>query len=160
MTNEALGISESRLSMWRAVVCIIHADGVVTPHEMAFIQSAIKDVGLSDTQMKIIGEDLQTPQDAYEMFSQVTSPKDKNDYFALARAVSWCDGDLDKQERLIIKNLEKMHMNEEEMAMLNQSRQQVHEIELCHNQWNTSPDEGRKKIFSVFSKFKSDPVTA
>lgn len=153
MNTQSSGISESRLSMWRAVIAMVHADGVVTPHEMAFVQNGIRNIGLSEAQMQVIGEDLQTPQDSYEMYSQITHPQDKHDYFALARAVSWCDGDLDKQEKLILKNLAKMQMNEDEMALLSKSRQATHEIELCHNQWDASLKTERKGMFGFFSKF-------
>jgi len=162
MDNQSTGISESRMCMWRAVIAMVHADGVVTPHEMAFVQDSIRNIDLSDSQIQIIADDLQTPQDSYEMFSRIDNPLDKKDYFSLARAVSWCDGDLDKQEELIIKNLEKLHMNDEEMKMLNQSRQAMQEVELCDNQWNFKTEEGRKTMFGFFSRFakQSDTVSA
>lgn len=162
MDNNLKGISDSRMFMWRAVIAMVHADGVVTPHELAFVQDSIKDIGMSPEQLKIISHDLQTPQDSYEMFSQIQSPLDKKDYFALARAVSWCDGDLDKQEQLILKNLEKMHINEEEMKLLDQSRQAMHEVELYDNQWNLKTKEGQKTMFGFFSRFvkQSESVSA
>ena len=147
--------------MWRAVVAMVHADGVVTPHEMAFVQCGIKNLALSSEQMDIISGDLKTPQDSYEMYSQITHAKDKLDYFSLARAVSWCDGDLDRQEKLIIENLEKIHMNESEMAMLEKSREVTHEIELCQDQWRMqnpqmkNSQHSRNGIFDFFSKFAS-----
>lgn len=140
--------------MWRAVIAMVHADGVVTPHETAFIQDSIKDARLSKGQMKVLSEDLQTPQDSYLMFSKIVNPEDKKDYFSLARAIGWSDGDLDKQEKLILKNLEKIHMNEEEIAMLGQSRSIIHEIELNKDQWRVSGQEPRKSIFSFLTRDK------
>jgi len=147
------GISESRLYMWRAVIAMVHADGVVTPQEMAFVQESISNIGLSQLQMNTIGHDLKTPQDSYEMFKCIDSQVDKKDYFALARAISWCDGDLDKQEQTILRNLERIHMNEEEMKMLDQSRKQMQEITLEGNQWSMRTEEGRKSMFGFFSRF-------
>lgn len=152
MINQS--ISDSQFYMWRAVIAMVHADGVVTPHETAFIQDAIKDLGLSEGQLGVMSNDLKTPQDSYEMFSRISDVQDKKKYFSLARAIGWSDGDLDKQERLIIKNLEKIHMNEEEMEMLDQSRSVVHEIELNQDQWRVSGVEPRKSIFSFLIKDK------
>jgi hypothetical protein len=126
---------------------------------MAFVQDSIRDIGLSEGQLQVIGHDLQTPQDSYEMFSKIDNPNDKKDYFSLARAVSWCDGDLDKQEQLIIKNLEKVHMNEEEIQMLNQSRQAMNEVDLCEKQWSMKTEEGRKTMFGFFSRFSKPSET-
>ena len=153
MTKSNSELSNSRFYMWRAVIAMVHADGVVTPHEMSFVQNSLKDLKLSDAQMDIISQDLQTPQDSYEMYSHITNQKDKEDYFALARAVSWCDGDLDKQEKLIIQNLEKSHMNEESMNMLTRSRQSMEEVELNQDQWALKTEAGRSNIFSFFSRF-------
>ncbi len=152
MTNQT--VSDSRFYMWRAVIAMVHADGVVTPHETAFIQDSIKDLGLSQKQIEILSDDLQTPQDSYIMFSKITDPEDKEDYFSLARAIGWSDGNFDKQEKLILKNLEKVHINEEEVLMLNKSRSIIHEIELNQDQWRISGVEPRKGIFDFLTKNK------
>jgi len=154
MTSHDVGISDSRFHMWRAVISMVHADGVVTPHEMAFVQESIKDINLSPSQLEIIGQDLKIAQDSYEMFTRITNPDDKKDFFSLARAVSWCDGDLDKQEKLILKNLEKIHMNKEEVDMLTQSRDVISEIQLCQNQWNMKGgDNSNSSMFGFFKRF-------
>ena len=93
------GVTNSRFYMWRAVVAMVHADGVVTPHEVTFVNDYIYDIDLSKEQLAVIGQDLQTPQDVYGMFSRITDKQDKKDFFALARALSWCDGDYDGQEK-------------------------------------------------------------
>lgn len=129
------GITDSRFNMWRAVVAMVHADGVVTPHEIAFINDYIYDLNLSEGQMKVIGDDLQTPQDVYKMYARITDQGDRKDFFALARALSWCDGDYDGQEKRIIDCLEKNHMDDENMNLLEESREILNEIELCQNQW-------------------------
>ena len=129
------GIAESRFYMWRAVVAMVHADGVVTAHELAFVNDYIHDIGLSSEQMKTISQDLQTPQDIYDMYAKIGDIQDKRDFFALARALSWCDGDLDGQEKHIIECLEEIHMNDESMNLLAQSREVFNELELPGDQW-------------------------
>lgn len=129
------GLNDSRFYMWRAVVAMAHADGVVTPHEMAFINDYIKDMSLSAQQLEIIGQDLHTPQDTYEMFAHISDLQDKRDFFALARALSWCDGDYDEQEKHIIDCLEESHIDNENRNLLEESREIINEVELCQNQW-------------------------
>lgn len=128
-------LTESRFYMWRAVVAMVHADGVVTPHEVTFVNDYINDINLNRKQLQIIGEDLQTPQDVYDMYAHITDLQDKKDFFALARALSWCDGDYDGQEKKIIECLEEVHMNDESRNLLEESREILNEVELCQNQW-------------------------
>ncbi len=145
------GLNQSRFYMWRAVVAMVHADGVVTPHELSFINNHIREINLSADQLKMIGEDLQTPQDAYEMFAHITDKQDKRDFFALARALSWCDGDFASQEQHIIECLEDKRVDNETMGILQESREIVQEIELDRDQWKFKSDRS-KKLFGFLNK--------
>lgn len=149
----ALGVSESRFYMWRAVVAMVHADGVVTPHELAFIQDYINDINLSEGQLGVIAQDLQTPQDVYEMFAHIKDVSDKKDFFTLARALSWCDGDFARQERHIIKCLEASHLDNETRDILSETRDVINEIELDTNQWHSQSTRS-EGVFEFFTKFK------
>ena len=148
------GITESRLYMWRAVVAMVHADGVVTPHEVSFINDYIHDMQLSHVQLEMIGQDLQTPQDVYEMFANVSELQDRKDFFALARALSWCDGDFDAQEKTIINRLEEKHLNDENRQLLEESREIINEVELCQNQWSFKTERS-KELFGFLDKEKT-----
>lgn len=144
-------MNESRFTMWRAVVAMVHADGVVTPHELSFINNHIRDINLSADQLKMIGEDLQTPQDVYEMFSHIKTKEDRRDFFALARALSWCDGDFANQEKTILKHLEALNIDAETQELLNESRDIVGEIELDKDQWRFK-SERSKSLFGFLNK--------
>ncbi|HPF77947.1 MAG TPA: hypothetical protein PLF01_01525 [Alphaproteobacteria bacterium] len=148
------GITESRFYMWRAVVAMVHADGVVTPHELAFVNDYLADIDLSAEQIEMVGHDLQTPQDVYEMFARITDRQDKKDFFALARALSWCDGDYDGQEKIIIEHLEKVHMNDDIIDILEESREIFNEVELNQNQWNAKSSQ-TQKLFGFLNKLKT-----
>lgn len=148
-------ISQSRFVMWRAVVAMVHADGVVTPHELAFVNDYISDLNLSPEQLAVIGQDLQSPQDTYGLYAQITDMQDKKDFFALARALSWCDGDYDGQEKLIIERLEKNHMDEENYHLLEESRELMNEVELSADQW-TFKTERSKKLFGFLNRSSND----
>lgn len=156
----AEGLSESRFYMWRAVVAMVHADGVVTPHEVSFVNDYIHDVGLSKEQLEMIAQDLQTPQDVYDMYAHIDSKDDKTDFFALARALSWCDGDYDDQEQLIIDRLEEIHMDDESRDLLAESREILNEVELCQNQWKFKSERSEKLLgFLNRGNVKTAPIT-
>jgi uncharacterized membrane protein YebE (DUF533 family) len=150
-------VDDSRFTMWRAVITIIHADGVVTPHELSFLNDYLKEMNLTDEQRRIVAEDLKAPQDTVKMFKEITNVQDKRDFFMLARAVSWCDGDLDRQEDLIIRKLEKHHLDEESREWLAESRDMMNEVELSNDQWDArgGNDERRGDLFSFFGRLKT-----
>lgn len=137
-------VSESRFYMWRGVVAIAHADGVVTPHEISFINKFMAETPFSKAQRDIIGEDLRNPKHAHDMFANITSKKDKTDFFSLARALSWCDGDFDEQEKVIIERLERENLIDENKALMKESTDILNEIDLCRDQWNFKTARSQK----------------
>lgn len=115
-------LSESRFYMWRAIFAIAHADGVVAPDELEFIQEHTANVPFSDGQKAILAKDLANPQNVVSMFKQVKNEQDIEDFFTLARILCWSDGDFDKQERKIMKQLADMHSDQEWEKFLMGSR--------------------------------------
>lgn len=101
-------ISDSRFNMWRAVVAMIHADEVIQPHEINFILTQTRDLPFSDEQRAILKNDLSVAGDVQALFGNITTPRDKEDFFHLARAVSWSDGDYDERERSTITHIGKL----------------------------------------------------
>ena len=152
----AQGLSESRFYMWRAVVAMVHADGVVTPHELSFINDYVKELDFSIAQLDIIGEDLREPQQAHDMFAKIAEREDKKDFFALARALSWCDGDYDAQEKFIIDHLEQENFIVENKELLNESREVMNEVELNKNQWMFKTKRSQK----LFGFLENRPAEA
>lgn len=147
-------LGESRFYMWRAVVAMAHADGVVTPHELSFINDYIKDIPFSKKQITLLGQDLREPQSVQEMFLKIEDRQDKKDFFALARALSWCDGDYDAQEKIIIDHLVQFNIFEENESLLKESREIVNEVELHGNEWNfkTNKSQGIFEFLNIFKE--------
>ncbi len=147
-------LPESRFYMWRAIVAMAHADGVVTPHEISFIHEYAQDVPFNKEEVSTLANDLHTPQDAYEMYAKITELQDKKDFFALARALSWCDGDYAAQEKQIITCLEQLHMDDEHQEMLQESREMTEHLKLNGEQWDGDQYKG-KGIMSFLTKLKT-----
>jgi uncharacterized membrane protein YebE (DUF533 family) len=121
--------------MWRAVVAMAHADGIVTPHEINFLLEQIKNLTLSPGQLQTLAGDLSMPQDIHTMFTHITDANDKRDFFKFARILSWSDGDFDAQEQHILDVLEQDLKDDDNRRILEESRNAVKEIVLQGDQW-------------------------
>ncbi len=148
-------VPESRFFMWRAIVAMAHADGVVTPHEISFIHEYAQNVSFTKEQVSVLANDLQTPQDPYDMFSRIEAQVDRKDFFALARALSWCDGDFAAQEKQIISCLEKVFIDEQNAQLLEESRDVTQNLKLeGEQQWGVEAVQ-TKGIMGFLTKLTS-----
>lgn len=120
-------LTESRFYMWRAVVAMVHADTVVKPHEIHFILTSTKDLPFSDDQRRTLMDDIVTPSNMQAMFHKITSPRDKEDFFHLARGVSWADGDLDAREEAMLAHMQSLHLKDDDRRLLTQAFGKVRE---------------------------------
>lgn len=103
-------LTDSRFAMWRAIIALAHADGIVMPSEEEFGARYMDRTGASDAQRDILRQDLLSAHDPGTLFAQITRPEDKADFFQFARALLWCDGDFAAQEAAIIERLQTDHV--------------------------------------------------
>jgi len=143
-------LPDSRFAMWRAIVALIHADGVVTPHELAFISKYMANLTLSDTQRSIINSDIQHPEDIYKMYDLIENDEDRADFFSLARAICWCDGDFDAQEQKILKALEKRSLHH----FKSNNNSEILEMPLNDEQWMVNYQH-KADMFNFLKIFKA-----
>ena len=81
-------VSASRLYMLRAVVALAHTDGVLELDEVEFLNDIVKNEPLAPGQREMLVRDLAEPQDAKRMFSQISSPEDRDHFFKLANHIA------------------------------------------------------------------------
>ncbi len=115
------GMDESRFNMWRAVVAMIHADNVVQPHEVNFILENTRNLKLSESQRTTLVGDISHPADIAALFRGITNRRDKEDFFHLARAISWADGHLDDDEEDMLAQMRKISMEKQDEELLRSS---------------------------------------
>lgn len=113
-----MSLSESRFNMWRAVTAVIYADEVVKPHEVNFILENIRSLPLSEEQREILTRDLNEPGDIGGFFRKISSPRDKTDFFHLARALSWSDGEFSLREKELLENIRLLAVAPSDMALM------------------------------------------
>ncbi len=133
--TEIFPLSPSRFAMWRTIVAMVHADGVITPHEVSFIREYTQDVPMSPGQSDQLNRDLKAPQNVYQMFEQITQPVDQRDFFALARLLCWSDGDFQKQEQAILSMLSQIHQHSDSQLALKNSVKDIQEIVIESDVW-------------------------
>lgn len=100
------GISDSEFYMWRAVFAFATVDGILSLEEQQLLQSYRHKVNFSMDQLEILRRDMTTPQDVMALYKKITEHEHKKRFCILARALSWCEGDMDMQEQAILKRLE------------------------------------------------------
>ena len=116
-------MSESRFYMWRAVFAMAHADGILAPQEHDMLTEFIEKRPFMPAQREILKSDLEVPQDIDALFDKISEDKDREDFFDLARALAWCDGNYAEQERVILERLKKQSGMQHVKTELHNSRQ-------------------------------------
>jgi len=109
-------LSKSRFNMWRAVIAVIHADQVVRPHEINFVLENLDKVEMSPMQREMLVDDLSSPFDLMTAFAGITREKDREDFFHLAAAAAWSDGDMNAQESKVLKTLKALQQKQHQTA--------------------------------------------
>lgn len=99
------GVSESEFNMWRAVFAFSLVDNMLSLEEQKLLQTYLNTIPLSDQQLKILKGDFKDPQDVEALYRKITDPAHKERFCALARALVWCEGDMEKQEEIILRRL-------------------------------------------------------
>lgn len=107
--------------MWRAVFAFAFVDNSLSIEEQELLQSYMQHVPFSDRQRNILKEDFTHPPSVVALYQSITEPQHKQRFCTLARALVWCEGDMDKQEEIILKRVSCLKGGED-AEILNQSR--------------------------------------
>jgi hypothetical protein len=105
MAGQAKGISESEFAMWRAVFAFSLVDNALSLEEQELLRSYLKTVPFSEAQMDMLKKDFEAPQNVEAMYRKITEPTHKKRFCVLARALVWCEGDMDLQEEKILRRV-------------------------------------------------------
>ena len=99
------GVSESEFYMWRAVFAFSIVDNMLSMEEQRLLHSYLNAVPFSEVQLATIKDDFKAQQDVEALYKKITDPKDRERFCVLARALVWCEGDMEKQEEAILKKV-------------------------------------------------------
>ena len=97
--------------MWRCVIAIAHADGLVQEEERAYIQKILDNLGrlyaLTPEQKATFARELDAPkmQSISELLSHINDPATRADLIYFGGLLAYADGVLDPREEEILKKL-------------------------------------------------------
>ena len=119
-------INQSKFSMWRACISVVHLDGQLTTGEEHWVKDKIKSLPLSDEQRATLEKDLSHGLNFDEVIQDISEPKDKAFLLHLVRVISYLDGDFSSDEKAAYLKLEKAVLSRLDLA---QFERQAKEIE-------------------------------
>lgn len=142
-----IGVPKSYFNMWRALVCLVHADHIVRDEERDFIMDEIRQMPFMPEEKRLLEEELLTPNDIDAILPTITHPDDRAELLRLAIMLFWRDGEFSPEEQAMLKKLENFMTELEE-----QERQAMHAQALI----DSPPDMAEQaRIMGVFGRLKA-----
>ncbi len=118
-------ITDSEFAMWRAVFAFSFVDNSLSIEEQELLRSYLAKVSFTPPQLATLRADMQKPQNVEALYKQITDAKDKKQFCLLARALVWCEGNMEKQEEAILKRVACLK-DDSELEHLHASRDHPH----------------------------------
>lgn len=97
---------DEKYMMVRCLIAMAHADGVVAPEEVAYLQKLIAHIPFSPVQKAQFTADFEAKQDIMVLYSIIENPAARAQVLYFARVLAYADGVLDATEQVI---LDRMH---------------------------------------------------
>ena len=102
-------VSESMFYMWRCVICMIHADGLVHEREVEVFDRLIAALGqayiLTPEHLETFRADMAPPQDIEKFLPQVTDPECQSLLIFFSQILASADGNVDFEEAELVGRL-------------------------------------------------------
>ena len=99
-------MDESLFSMWRAVIAMGHADGVMHDNELAHFRHLFNELdkgfALTPEQRDRLTADLAAPQDMKELVAKITDVEQRCLLVGFAQIVAHIDGELHPKEKEVL----------------------------------------------------------
>ncbi len=98
-------VGNSQFYMWRCVVALAHADGMVQQEERDYLTRVFGRMGLNDEQKSTLQADMATAQDIAALLNHINEPEWRGQLVYFAGLLARADGVVDPQEDHILKKL-------------------------------------------------------
>jgi hypothetical protein len=103
--RESSGVPESEFNMWRAVFAFSLVDRILTVEEQSLLSGYLSSVPFSPGQKDVLLNDFKYPHDVEKFYNLIEAEKDRIRFCELARALVWSKGDMDLQEKIILRRV-------------------------------------------------------
>ncbi len=109
------GINTSLYAMWRCVICIAHADGIIQPEERSYLEKIFANLdrvyGLTPTQKLTLAADLEIPQNLADLLGKVTEAEYRGMLIHFGTILANADGVVTEDEERILDMLHAQQMD-------------------------------------------------
>ncbi len=109
INQTGVDFSISKLYMWRCVVAMAHADGIIHQDEKDYLLTMFGNMraraGMPDEYYAILTEDLQSPQDVANLLPYINEPVYRGQVVYFARLLAYIDGELHPAEEKLLNKL-------------------------------------------------------
>lgn len=150
-------ISNSTFYMWRCIIAIAHADGVLQDAERVYIGRVIANMdrvyGLTDEQKKIFAEDFDTPQNIGDLLPYINDPAVRGQLIYFGGLLAHADGVLSPSEKDILDKLHADHMATLDMEQIRTHARKAVEDEMFRHDLDMSgirPQNGIVRVLDAF----------
>lgn len=147
--SDKRGVSPDFFAMWRTIIAMAHADGIVNEDERAYLLGVFDNMrsrhGLTDEQHAILLSDLDTPHPVEMMMMHIKDPAARGNAITFARTMAMTDGVLDPSEEEILNRL---HAKQMEHVDINTLRLEIQKQQLdARAQEQQEIAERRKEMY-------------
>lgn len=111
-------VGTSQFYMWRCVIALAHADGMVQQGERDYLSRVFGNMALTDEQRRIFHADMATAQDIGQLLAHINEPEWRGQLVYFAGLLARADGVLDPQEDIILKKLRADQMSSLDMEQI------------------------------------------
>jgi len=121
-------VSTSMFYMWRCVICIAHADGMIHDKELEYLRRIFGNMdrayGLTDEQKALFEDDLENPKQIRDLIRYINDPYFRSQLIYFGGVIAHVDGDLHPSEDTLLK---KLHADQLASLDMEQIRRDVHQ---------------------------------
>lgn len=102
--------NESKFNMWRAIIAMAHADGVLHANEIVYLRGIFDKMRernlIGDDKYQTLLDDIEHPQDIDDVLPLVTEPAYRSQITHFARLLAFRDGKFHPSEEDLLKKFE------------------------------------------------------
>ncbi len=150
-------VSNSKLSMFRCMIAIAHADGIFCDAERDYMRTmmAKQNPPLSEDQSATLEDDMSTPQNIEDILPHVDHPEHRGQVVYFARLMAYKDGELHPNEDDLVERLHANAMGNIDMDALRADVQKA--VALNMEEYNEMIEEMSLKntMFRAFDRIMS-----
>lgn len=133
------GIPQGLYAMWRCVICIAHADGIIQPEERTYLEKIFANLdrvyGLTPTQKITLSSDLEVPQNLADLLTKVREPEYRSMLIYFGTLLANADGTVTEDED---KLLSMLHAQQMDSLDADQLREDIR-LDIEKRSWKAKP---------------------